>query len=167
VEEMSIERWILIGICFLCVFAIIKLVPREKSRDACILFLFLQVITWPAGLLVVEKGWIEYSTQLLPHANEYNRTSFSFEFFLFPIIAILFSLYYPYKIGKKSQFFYYLSIAGFFTLIEVVLEKYTTLVKYHEWTWYWSLLTMMFSLFINHKYYMWYKKRLVKVYTND
>ncbi|TYS18461.1 hypothetical protein FZC78_02675 [Rossellomorea vietnamensis] len=160
---MNLERWFLTGFSLLCIFALIKLVPKGKSRDAWVLFLFLQVITWPAGLFAVEKGWIEYPTQLLPQANMYNKTSFSFEFFLFPTVAIFFSLYYPYNIKRFTAFLYYLCFSGFFTLFEVVLEKYTTLVEYDEWKWYWTLVTVIISLFINHKYYLWFRKRLIKV----
>ncbi|MEH7304178.1 CBO0543 family protein, partial [Neobacillus drentensis] len=151
---MNFERWILLGIYFLCIIAIFKLVPRKKVRDAWVLFLFLQVITWPAGLFAVEMGWIEYPTQLLPNANDYNKTSFAFEFFIFPIVAIFFSLYYPNKAKIKGALIYYISFAGFFTICEVVLEKNTTLVEYHEWKWYWTLLTIIISLFLNHRYYL-------------
>ncbi|MBI0579666.1 hypothetical protein IEC97_20095 [Neobacillus cucumis] len=160
---MNNDRLILIGFSSLCIIAIFKLIPREKVRDAWVLFLFLQVITWPAGLFAVERGWIEYPTQLFPIANAYNRTSFSFEFFIFPIVAIFFSLYYPDKSKIKGALIYYISFAGFFTICEVVLEKYTTLVEYHEWKWYWTLLTVIISLFLNQKYYLWFKKRFVKV----
>jgi hypothetical protein len=161
--EMNMERWFLIGFSLICIIAPFKLVPSEKVRDACVLFLFLQVITWPAGLFAVEMGWIDYPTQLLPQANEYNRTSFSFEFFLFPIVAIIFSLYYPNDIKWKGGLVYYFVFAGFFTFMEVLLERYTSLVKYHEWKWYWTLLTVIISLFFNHRYYLWFRKRLVKV----
>ncbi|WP_246017695.1 CBO0543 family protein [Mesobacillus subterraneus] len=157
------ERWILVGISLISILALVKLVPREKSRDAWVLFLFLQVITWPAGLFAVEMGWIEYPTQLLPEANTYNKTSFSFEFFLFPAVAIFFSLYYPAKASKVKTFFYYVGFAGFFTFWEVVLEKNTSLVKYDEWKWYWTLITVIVSLFINHTYYKWFRRRLIKV----
>ncbi|MDR6997803.1 CBO0543 family protein [Neobacillus niacini] len=160
---MNFERLMLIGFSFICILAIFKLVPREKVRDAWILFLFLQVITWPAGLFAVEMGWIEYPTQFFSFANKYNRTSFAFEFFIFPIVAIFFSLYYPNKVKIKGAILYYLSFAGFFTICEEVLEKYTTLVEYHGWKWYWTLSTVIISLFLNHSYYLWFKKRLVKV----
>lgn len=159
------ERWILVGFASLCILALIKLVPKDKIRDALVLFLFLQVITWPAGLFAVEMGWIEYPTQLLPNANSYNRTSFSFEFFLFPAVAIFFSLYYPVKVNKVKALLYYVGFAGFFTFLEAVLEKYTSLVNYHEWKWYWTLITVIISLYINHTYYLWFRKRLIKVET--
>ncbi|MGX6444042.1 CBO0543 family protein [Neobacillus sp. K501] len=160
---MNFERGFLIGFSLLCIFALIKLVPKNKSRDAWVLFLFLQVITWPAGLFAVEKGWIDYPTQLLPVANSYNRTSFSFEFFLFPIVAIFFSLYYPNKLSRLKTLLYYVCFAGFFTCFEVLLEKFTTLVEYDEWKWYWTLISVILSLYINHNYYLWFRKRLIKV----
>lgn len=160
---MNLERWIIVGIASLCILALIKLVPRNKSRDAWVLFLFLQVITWPAGLVAVEMGWIEYPIQLPPQANAYNKTSFTFEFFLFPAVAIFFSLYYPAKANKVKALLYYLGFAGFFTFWEVILEKNTSLVRYDEWRWYWTLITVIISLFINHTYYVWFRRRLIKV----
>lgn len=159
---MNTERWILIGVCCLCMLLLIKLVPREKAREAWVLFLFLQVLTWPAGLFIVEMGWIEYPVQLFPHANDYNKTSFEFEFFIFPLVSIIFSLHYPKNRTKKASFLYYLSFVGIFTAIEVLLEKYTNLVKYHGWHWYWSYITMTLALYLNHKYYLWFRKRIVK-----
>ncbi|GKU82593.1 CBO0543 family protein [Niallia sp. NCCP-28] len=155
---MSIERWILIGILVLSILVIYILVPKDKAKDAWVLFLSLQVITWPAGLLAVEIGLIEYPIQLLPVANEFNKSSFSFEFFLFPVTAIIFSLYFPKKFNKMGKFLYYLIFAGFFTCLEVILERHTGLVEYHGWKGYWTLITVIASLFINHSYYIWFRK---------
>jgi hypothetical protein len=159
---MNLERWILIGVIVLSIFAIIILVPRNKSREAWILFLFLQVITWPSGSFAVEMGWIEYPVQLIKGVNQYNRTSLTFEFFLFPIVTIMFSLYFP-NVRRFGVIIYYVCFAGFFTIIEVVLERTTRLVEYHDWSWYWTLITVIISLFLNHKYYLWYKQKLIKV----
>ncbi|MDZ5472386.1 CBO0543 family protein [Bacillus sp. 31A1R] len=159
---MNLERWILVGVIFVTILAIFTLIPRKRAREAWVLLLFLQVITWPAGLFVVEMGWIEYPIQLLKRTNQYNRTSLTFEFFIFPIVAIIFSLYFP-NVKRLGAIIYYVCYAGFFTCIEVLLERTTRLVEYHEWTWYWTLITVIISLFLNHKYYLWYKKKLIKV----
>ncbi|MDK8641541.1 CBO0543 family protein (plasmid) [Niallia taxi] len=155
---MSFERWFLIGFTIICIISLFKFVPKYKKRDAWVLFLFLQLITWPAGLFTVEQGWIEYPIQLLPQTNEYNKTSFSFEFFFFPVVAIFFSLYFPRRKNWKIILLYYVGIAGFFTILEVFLERYTALVKYKEWTWYWSFITVVISLVINDSCYKWFKK---------
>lgn len=158
---MNLERWILIGVILVTLIAIIAFIPRKKAREAWVLCLFLQVITWPAGLFVVEKGWIEYPIQLIEGANQYNRTSFTFEFFIFPIVAIIFSLYFP-QVKRFGAFIYYACFAGFFTTIEAFLERTTRLVEYHEWTWYWTLITVIIALFLNHKYYLWFREKLIK-----
>lgn len=161
---MNVERWILVAVILIAILAIVVLIPRKKARDAWVLCLCLQIITWPAGLVAVEMGWIEYPVQLLPGVNEYNRSSLTFEFFLFPIVATIFSLYFP-KVRWLGALVYYIVFAGFFTIIEVILEKTTRLVEYHGWTWYWTLITVIISLFLNHKYYLWYKQKLHVVKT--
>jgi amino acid permease len=160
---MTGERWLLISFIILSVIVLIKFVPKKKRRDACILFLFLQTITWILGLIAVQKDLIEYPVQLFPNENGTNRTSFSFEFFIFPVVAILFSLYYPTKANKIIQFLYYFIITGFFTILEVLIEKYTNLANYHHWKWYWTLISVMIVLFANDRYYRWFKKELVPV----
>lgn len=163
---MNLERWILVGVIIVTILATVFFIPRSKAREAWILFLFLQFITWPAGLFVVEMGWLKYPIQLLPDINQYNRTSFTFEFFVFPIVAIIFSLYFP-NVKKIGAIIYYVCYAGFFTSIEWLLERTTRLVEYHGWTWYWTLLTVIICLFFNHKYYLWYKRKFFKVTANE
>ncbi|WP_345788342.1 CBO0543 family protein [Desulfosporosinus orientis] len=63
-----------------------KFIPKDKIRKALIAFLFKQVITWAVGLGVVELRLIEYPVRLFPYAN---RTSFSFEYFIYPSICAI------------------------------------------------------------------------------
>lgn len=100
---MNMERWILVGIIAISILAIFLLVPKQKTRDAWVIFLSLQIITWPAGLLAVEWNMIDYPVQLFSSANEFNRSSFTFEFFLFPVTAIMFSLYFPKNLKKQEN----------------------------------------------------------------
>lgn len=157
---MNLDRWILIAIICFSIIMIWIMVPKKKAREAWVLFLSMGMITWPAGLLAVEMGWIKYPVQLLARANDYNKASFTYEFFLFPMTSVVFSLYYSKVVSKIGQFLYFFLFAGMFTILEVILEKTTMLVEYDEWKWYWTLFTLMVSLYLNHKYYEWYKKRL-------
>lgn len=157
---MNLDRWILIAIICFSIIMIWIMVPKKKAREAWVLFLSMGMITWPAGLLAVEMGWIKYPVQLLARANDYNKASFTYEFFLFPMTSVVFSLYYSKVVSKISQFLYFFLFAGMFTIVEVILEKTTMLVEYDEWKWYWTLFTLMVSLYLNHKYYEWFKKRL-------
>lgn len=162
-RKLNTDRWILVMIIVTSIIFLIKFVPLQKLRDAVIIFLSLQMLTWPLGLIAVEKKWIEYPVQLLPNENQTNKSSLLFEYFLFPLLAILFSLYYPKYKNKMVIVLYYLIITGIFTILEVVIERYTDLVQYHTWRWYWTFISVLIVLFINHSYYSWYKKELVAV----
>lgn len=164
---MNMERWILIGIIAISILALFFLVPKNKAREAWMIFLSLQIITWPAGLLAVEWNMIDYPIQLFSFANEFNRSSFTFEFFLFPVTAIMFNLYYPKKIKKTGTFFYYFLFAGFFTCLEVIIERHTELVNYISWHGSYTLVTVMVTLFLNHTYYHWFKKGVKGTETNE
>ncbi len=158
---MNTDRWILVFIIITSILSLIKLVSRQKLRDAIIIFLSLQTLTWPLGLVTVEMKWIEYPVQLLPNANQTNKSSLLFEYYLFPLLAILFSLYYPQDKNKLGIVLYYLTFTGIFTILEFVIERYTDLAHYHTWSWYWTFISVLLVLFINHAYYLWFKKGLM------
>jgi len=157
---LVMERLILAGILIISFVIAWRFIPAEKARDAFILFLSIQFFSWPIGLFVVEMKWIEYPVQLFPNDNNDYRSSLYFEFFLFPITAILFNLYYPSSRRVTPKLFYYLLIAAFFTCIEFILERFTKLVDYHKWQWYWSYFSVMLILYLSHKYYKWFKRGL-------
>ncbi|WP_313958708.1 CBO0543 family protein [Bacillus sp. X1(2014)] len=163
VRKLNLDRWILVLIILTSIIVLLKFVPLKKLRDAVILFLSLQMLTWPLGLIAVEMKWIEYPVQLLPNENQTNKSSLLFEYFLFPLLAILFSLYFPKSKNKMVIVMYYLIITGIFTILEVVIERYTDLAHYNTWRWYWTFISVLIVLFINHSYYSWYKKDLVAV----
>jgi hypothetical protein len=159
---ISLDRWLLVASLLSGIFLLWKFAPRERAREAWVIGLFLQSITWVSGLFVVEMKWISYPVALFSRTNDVNRASFSFEFFLFPVVAILFSLNYPSQQPLWFRFLYYTIIIGFFTLMEVLLEWKTNLVQYHEWKWYWTFITVWISLFLNHQYYIYFKKKWLK-----
>lgn len=162
---MDNERLLLIGIVLISLLLLIIFLPLSKLRDACVIVFFLQMLTWAAGLYAVEKGWIEYPVQLFPKENQVNQSSFTFEFFVFPVVAIIFSLKYPTKTNKFNKFLYYLIFISFFTMLEWIIERNTNLVHYIKWKWYWTLISVMITLFITHSYYTWFKKDLAEVKT--
>jgi hypothetical protein len=159
-ETMIIERLVIAGAILLSILLIWKFVPKEKAREAWVPFLSLSSLTWAAGLFVVEMGWISYPVQLFSKENQVNESSFTFEFFLFPVLAILFSLYYPQSKKIHTKWLYAIVFSGVFTIAEVILEKYTNSVKYDEWKWYWTFFSVILVLMANHQYVIWFKKGL-------
>ncbi|WP_197025131.1 CBO0543 family protein [Paucisalibacillus sp. EB02] len=138
---------------------LIKFVPKNRIREAQVAFLFKQLITWLFGLLVVEKNLISYPYRLF--FKKTIKSSFTFEYFVYPGLCALFNLYYPEKRNYFIKLLYYFFHSGVITTLEVILLKYTNLIKYKKWTWYWSIMTMWFTNYLSHIYFKWFFKEQV------
>ena len=154
---MILEKWILILSIFLTLLLLFKYVSKNKILDAHISFLFMQVQTWIYGTIVVENRLIEYPIRFIYYAY---RVSLVFEYFIFPSISVLFNLHFPTKKSFKHKILYVFSFPTVITLIEVLLEKYTKVIKYIHWSWFWSWITMLITLLISYWYYRWFFKKI-------
>ncbi|MFZ7946082.1 CBO0543 family protein [Neobacillus sp. 19] len=149
---MRIEWWILLSV-YAVTAAIPFFIPKNKIRLAVVAFLFKQVITFLFGLLVVEFGMLEYPIRLFASIN---RTSFTFEYFAFPIICSVFNVWYPNERSTPIQLGYYIGFSSLLTIFEVIIEKYTDLIKYIHWEWYISWSTICLAFFISRLFCVWY-----------
>ena len=144
------SSWLVMGV------ALVIFVSKERIRDAHVIFLFHQVVTWACGIVVVEMKWLDYPIRFFAYAS---RTSFTFEYFICPALAVLFTLYYP----KTHAFIYRLAYAIIFvtilTIAEVIIERYTDLIDYHQWKWYWTWISILTTFYLTRKYYDWFFKR--------
>lgn len=135
---------------------LIKFVPRNRIREALVIFSFKQMTTWLFGLLVVEKNLISYPYRIF--FKKGLKSSFTFEFFVYPATCVLFNLYYPDKRSEFFKFFYFFSFPAIITLFELIALKYTKLIKYKNWTWYLTFSTLWATFYLSHIYYRWYFK---------
>lgn len=149
-KTIELSAWIITSIL------LIKYVPKNRIREAHISFLFKQVITWLFGLLVVEKGLISYPNRLF--FKKAIKSSFTFEYFVYPALCALFNLYYPEKSNKIVKINYYFIHTSIITCFEIFAVKYTNLIKYNNWTWYWSFITMWLSYYVSRIYHRWFYK---------
>ncbi|MDR7001358.1 CBO0543 family protein [Neobacillus niacini] len=149
---MRIEWWILLSV-WVVATGILFFIPKNKIRLAVVAFLFNQIITFLIGLLVVELGLIEYPIRLFASIN---RTSFTYEYYAFPVICAAFIVWYPNNQGKLIQLGYYAGYSSFLTIVEVMIENYTHLIKYLHWEWYISWITIGLSLFITRLFCRWF-----------
>jgi hypothetical protein len=143
---ITIEWLITIGL-------LIIFIPRNKFREAFVAFTFKQIITWSTGLTVVELGLIEYPVRLFPYAN---KTSFTFEYFVYPSICAIFNVNFPENNGKFKKFMYYCYYCTSLTIIETIVERYTNIIKYVHWSWYTTWITLFLTFFMTRKFYVWY-----------
>ncbi|WP_026575547.1 CBO0543 family protein [Bacillus sp. UNC438CL73TsuS30] len=156
---MRIEWWILLIVWVLST-VILFFIPKNKIRLAVVAFLFNQIITFLIGLVVVEMGLIEYPVRLFASIN---RTSFTFEYYAFPVVCAAFNVWYPKNRGRLSQLGYYVGFSSLLTILEVLIERNTQLIKYLHWKWYISWITIGVALFITRLFCTWFFQKRRKI----
>ena len=154
------EKTVMASCYAISIFLLIKFVPKDKLRQATVSFLSKQFITWLFGTLVVEKGLIKYPYR--PFYKKTYKASFDFEYFFYPVFSVLFNLYYPVKANKWMKILYYFINTSLLTVGEVLIHRYTKLIKYKRWKWYWSFITMWISNYVSHVFYKWFFKGDIK-----
>jgi hypothetical protein len=151
---MNIELTILYSY-YAVAFISLRFIPRDKWREASIIFLSQQFVTWFFGLLVVELHLIEYPVRELA---EVNKTSFLFEFLAFPIITIFFCIFFPQSAVAWKKIMYTSAFCSVLTILEIIFEQYTLLISYIKWDWYVTWLSVYASLTLSYYFYKWYFK---------
>lgn len=150
-SEVILDRFIILAAVLISALLLILTVSKDKLREATAIFFFKQTMTWSFGLLVAEWGLIEYPVRELVRAS---ASSFSFEYFIYPSVCVVFNLKYPEMMVRKI-----LWILGFptiLTITEVVIERKTELINYVHWTWYWSWIAFFITFMISRAYYHWF-----------
>ena len=150
------EKTIEVSACIISVLLLIKFVPKPRIREASVAFLFKQLITWLFGLIVVEKNLIKYPFHIF--FKKTSRSSFTFEYFVYPSICVLFNLYYPEKKSYFVKIIYHFSYTSIITMFEMFAVKYTKLIKYTNWTWYYTSITLWLTFYLSRIYQKWFFK---------
>lgn len=144
---IEIAAWVILSVL------LFGLVPGDKIRDAQVIFLFKQVLTWLLGLLIVEMNLIEYPVRVFQKAT---KSSFTFEYFAYPVICVFFNLYYPFGKSIAAQLLHYVLYTSGITIFEALLERHTRLIKYIHWQWYWTWVTIFLTFTASNFYYRWF-----------
>jgi len=150
---MNNDFLILIGAWISTFAMLLVFIPKSRIREAQLVFLFKLSLTWLLGLIVVELRLIEYPVELFKYAT---KTSFSFEYFIFPSICAVFNLNFPNNKSNFRKFMHYFYFCTTMTILEVMCEKYTNIIKYIHWTWYLTWITLCITFFISRHYYVWF-----------
>ena len=152
---MSKEVIILLSAWIVTILILIIFIPKNKLREAIIIFFFKQFITWIVGLAVVQAGLIEYGVRSFPNAT---KSSFDFEYFIYPALCVIFNLHFPEGKSKLRKFMHFVYFCSFVTLVEVAVERYTDILTYIHWTWYITWITLYITFYLSRKFYIWYFK---------
>lgn len=149
-KSIIISSWLVTSILLL------KFIPLRKSRIAIVSFLFIQFLTWLFGLVVVEKRLIKYPFRMF--FKKANKASFTFEFFIFPVVGALFNANYPEGKGIPRQLLHYLSFTAVLTGLEIYAVRKTKTITYLNWRWYYSFCLMWLCFYLSHLYQKWFLK---------
>jgi hypothetical protein len=153
---MRLEWIILCAVWAVSLILLVFAIPKDRARIAHVAFLFKQMITWILGLLVVEFGLLEYPVRELASVN---RTSITFEFFAYPAICAVFNAHYPSKRSLLMQLAYFCAYCTGMTAVELVIEKYTKLIDYLDWTWYWTWCSLFATFLCSRLFCVWFFKK--------
>lgn len=153
---MTIDRIILLCAYLAAVALLLFGTPRGKIREANVIFMFKQVLTWLIGLVVSELRLLEYPVRSFAYAT---RASFDFEYFIYPATCVIFILRFPENKSVWHKIGWYLFWPTWMTILEVLLEKHTSLVHYEHWAWYWTWSTLLLTFTIPRMYFKWFVKK--------
>ncbi|WP_228485678.1 CBO0543 family protein [Thermaerobacillus caldiproteolyticus] len=146
-DRIILWSFFIIGLALLFFILRKPLIKERKPiiKDTILVFLLKAYLSTYIGIFVATEKMIEYPVRFL---SKYFETSIIFESFLYPIMCVYFfqTTYHSKFLGIVLQCALYTAAL---TIIEVLCEKYTDLIKYHTWTWMHSFITIfLLSLFV-------------------
>jgi hypothetical protein len=150
---MSIDTDILVLAWIITSTVLIFTVPKTKIREAILIFFFVQLITWVAGLAVAQFRLIDYPVRSFPNAT---KASFDFEYFIYPSVCVVFNLHYPGGKSRLRQFMHYFITSTVITIVEMLCERFTNIITYMHWKWYITWITLNIVFYLSRKFYLWY-----------
>ncbi|GFZ32978.1 hypothetical protein CSC2_35040 [Clostridium zeae] len=148
----NIMFFLIIGGSILSVLIFIR---KKDIKKAFFATLLAQTFTWPMGLLFTQLNRIAYPVRLFPKAVS---SSFLNGYIMNPIIFAIYYTHFPINLNVIYRCLYTLFISMIPTLIELCENKYTNLIKYKSWHWYYTWLLILITYFILRKYLDWFFK---------
>ncbi|AZV41588.1 hypothetical protein BAOM_0977 [Peribacillus asahii] len=134
------ERIILWSMLIIGIALLFFSLRKPPTKDLILIFLLTSFFSTFLGVIVVEEKMLEYPISFL---SNYFSSSILYEYLILPVVCIYFyqATYYsryPSIILKCTLY------TAFLTIIEVIFERYTDLIKYHTWTWIHTFISIFF-----------------------
>ena len=136
------ERIILWSLLIIGIVLLFFSLRKPPIKNWILIFLLTSYFSTFLGVLVVEKKMLEYPVRFL---SNHFTSSLLYENLLFPVVCIYFyqTTYHLRYIGIVIQCTLYTSAL---TIIEIIFERYTDLIKYHTWTWIYTFISTFFLM---------------------
>jgi hypothetical protein len=150
------ERILLIAIWLVSIAVTVLFVSKAKRREAALSFLACQCLTWINSLLRVKFHLLVFPVREFPKATD---LLVSTEFFMYPLICAFYYIYDPKSSSVFRRFIHLCIWTTGADLVEVLLEKYTNLITYLHFTWYWTWLDFFVLFIVTNVYCNWFFKK--------
>ncbi|WP_273849912.1 CBO0543 family protein [Guptibacillus spartinae] len=141
---MMIEKTILWLLVLIGVGLFVFSMRKPPIKEWLLFFLLTGYFSSIIGVIVVEEGMLTYPVNLF---NRHFDSSLTYEYVLFPVVGVY---YYQstFRSGWTGYFVKGFIYSGIITITEFFLEKYTDLIHYESWTWYYTFFSTILLLLI-------------------
>lgn len=112
--------------------AFILFIPRNRRRRFFIAFLFCQAVLWLSSLFHVKYHLLAFPVREFPKATDLLVTT---EYFFYPVCCGFYVVFEP-KRSFLIRILYLAVCCSGIVVLDVILEKYTDLIKYVHYKWY-------------------------------
>ncbi len=152
--SISVEMFISLAAAVITLLLLIFAVDWRYFRDWVVVYLFKSLLDFVVSSPTVELRLLEYPDRLLP--NWYD-TSLLFELWVFPVLCILYNQITRDK-GLSVILGYALIFSAGITVIEYFLELHTNLIRYIQWTWLTSYVTLSITFLLSRGFIALYRR---------
>ncbi|WP_396953728.1 CBO0543 family protein [Neobacillus mesonae] len=148
---MLLEYKVIILLWITGLISLIKFVPKNRRRRMSFAVLLCQAFTWLSSMFHVKYHLLSFPVKEFPKATDLLITT---EYLLYPLIFGFYIIYEPKKsiLSRISYLSFWISIL---TVLDVLLEKYTDLIEYVHYDWYWTWVNFFALFSISNIIYQW------------
>jgi hypothetical protein len=152
---MLVERLILLAMWLFGIIGFIVFIPRQARRKGFLAFLLFQAIIWLCDMPSFQLGLLSAPVREFPKATDLPIT---IDYIFYPV---LFSIYYVNKkvnSSEKSKWIYFFIWTTAITLYDLLIERFTDLIKYEILPWYGMWIYIVFLFYISQVCCNWFYK---------
>ncbi|KAA0547181.1 hypothetical protein FZW96_14520 [Bacillus sp. BGMRC 2118] len=149
------KEFIILAVSWILSIILLVFLSRGRSRLTLIAFLFTQALAWIFEYTLVYFDLVEFPYREFKKAT---NLSFSLYYIIFPIVGVLFIVFYPKNPKKVKVLFYYLLFSMVIPTFSSLAERYTDLFHFNNWNWFVHVFADLVVFYIIAKFVFWFKK---------
>jgi hypothetical protein len=155
IKSMLMEHLILGAMWLFGFVSFILFIPRQDRRKGFLAFLMFQAIIWLCDMPAFTFGLLSAPVREFPKATDLPLT---IDYWFYPV---LFAIYYVKRrvnASLWSRLTYYFIWISVSTLIDIVIERYTDLLKYGILQWWGMWIYIGFLFYVSQVCCNWFFK---------